>query len=150
MNTKLRKALLAVSVVGMLALVGHAASANIISVTGIAFRTDVGSKASSFNVVNSGGGQNIGTSPLDVTGQIAFYTGSPVFVTGGMSFNSRFRAVGINGIGNAGWLGPIMVGQQGFIAANTLNLGTPPAVAGSALVVKATLEPQGFIGVAWQ
>ena len=150
MNTKIRRALLAVSVIGLVALIGHAASANIISVPGIAFRPDFGSQASSFNVVNSGGGQNIGTSPLNVTGQLAFFTGSPVFITGGMSFNSRFRAVGINGIGNAGWLGPLMVGQQDFIAANTLNLGTPPAVAGSALVVKATLEPQGFIGNVWQ
>ena len=150
MSTTTRKSLLALSIFGLVALAGHAALANVSSVPGVAFKTDTGSQEQFFDVQSWAGGRNDGTGFLSLTGQVPFQSSNPLSITGNISSSSQFRAIVSNGVGNAAWIGPLVVGQQSGLAVNTLSLGTPPLFAGTALVVKAFLEPGGYIGLVWQ
>jgi hypothetical protein len=152
MNTKVRKSFLVVAAVGLIGLLGHAASANVSSVPGSSFSADAGSQQQFFDILPGSwdARRNDASFQLAATGQVPFQSSNALFITGGISQNSNFRAIVSNGVGNAAWIGQLVVGQQPGIAVNTLALGTPPLFAGSALVVKASLQPQAWIGLVWQ
>ncbi len=152
MNTKIRKGLFAMVLVAVVGLVGRAAVANVSSAPGSSFTADTGSQQQFFNILPGSwdARRNDATFQLAATGQVPFQSSSPLSITGGISQSSNFRAIVSNGVGNAAWVGTLVVGQQPGLAVNTLALGTPPLFAGSALVVKASLAPANWIGLVWQ
>jgi hypothetical protein len=150
MSTFVRSSLLASSLIGALAVVGHDASANTSSIPGIGFTASIGSQEQYLNVVSYAAETNSASSAVNVVGQIAFSSANAVSLTGAFSSASSCQMVATNGVGNASWVGNWVQATGSALSVQTLPLGTPPAYGGSALVINCTLEPGGYIGLAWQ
>jgi hypothetical protein len=135
----------ALVVVGALVSVDMGAAANVSSTS--VFRAY---NTSQQQYLAYGGELNTFSSSVDIVGQIPYQNGNPVVVSGNFSNLTYCYAAVTNGVGNSYWRGPTQAGQTGTITNQSLSLGTPPLVAGTALVVHCVLESGGQWVIAYQ
>jgi hypothetical protein len=146
----IRKSLIALSVVGTLGFAGDPAGANVSSVPGVMFQSFNTSQLTYVTGQSIAALHNTSASYVDVAAEIPYQSGNTVYAGVKITNLTYCQAVVTNGVGNGYWVGSTAYGNTPTSTWQTLNLGTPPVVGGTSLVVHCVLEPGAYIGIAYQ
>jgi hypothetical protein len=148
MAERIRQSVVALVVAGTLGLVDQQADANVSSVPGFEFQVFVPP------VVTTGQswGALHNTSTMQtayVVAPLPYPSNQPVYIGLKVTTATWCQATLVVG-GGAAWQGPQTFGSNSTLTWQTLALGTPPVAAGTSLIVGCALEPNGYIGIAYQ
>jgi hypothetical protein len=135
---------------GALGLLGQDANANVSSAPGSSFHAHNSSQLTYVTGSSYAQLHNTSSSYVDVVGQIPYQSSNELYASVAITNLTSCQATVTNGVGNGAWVGPTKYGQTGSLTWQTLDLGAPPLLGGTSLIVHCILEPGGYIGIAYQ
>jgi hypothetical protein len=147
----IRKAAVALSVLGAFGLVSSEAGANVSSAAATSFKTVFTSQFNQWTLIpGTGAYQNTGSSMLQVVAQVAYPSSNPLTASVKISNLSSCLAQTVGATGTILWSSSPTFGQSSGLTWQNLSLGTPTTPAAAAVVVYCNLEPNAEIAIVSQ